>query len=101
LSDAFKQLGSTTPFSPNKADFSGMTDEPLKDALYISKIFHKSYVDVNEEGTEAAAATAVVMMKRMAIIETVLDFNCDRPFIFLIHEKSSNAILFIGKYVKP
>ena len=100
MSDAFKQLGAPTPFQ-SKANFSGMSEEVIKQGLYISKIFHKSFVDVNEEGTEAAAATAVVMMRRMAMIETIHEFNCDHPFIFLIHEKSSNAILFLGKYVKP
>jgi serpin B len=78
-----------------------MSDEPIKNGLFISKIFHKSFIDVNEEGTEAAAATAVVMNRRMAVMETILELNCDHPFIFLIHEKNSNAILFLGKYVKP
>jgi serpin B len=84
-------LGMIDAFS-SRADFSGMTD--LKD-LFIGPVFHKAFVAVNEEGTEAAAATAVVM-KRLAIEhETV--FRADRPFLFVIRDRSTSSILFMGR----
>ena len=81
------------------ADFSGMTG--AKD-LYISDVIHKAFVDVNEEGTEAAAATAVVM-KRMGIMKVALPptFRADHPFIFLIRDNHSGAILFMGRIMDP
>jgi len=67
--------------------------------LYISKVIHKAYVDVNEEGTEAAAATAVVMLKSVAA--KPLEFRADHPFVFLIRENKTGSILFIGRIVDP
>lgn len=87
------------PFDETKADFSGIVNDP--NGLYISKVVHQAVVEVNEEGTEAAAATGVVMMTRMAIMLEPANFICDRPFLFLIHEKKQNAILFFGKYTQP
>ncbi len=101
LSTALKDLGAPTPFDKQKANFSGMSDQEIKDGLYISKVIHQAIVEVNEEGTEAAAATAVVMMKRCAIIEDIIEFYCDRPFLFFIQEKTTNTVLFLGKFVKP
>ena len=92
-----KKLGATHSFS-DSADFSGMTKS---NGIYISKVIHQAVVDINEEGTEAAAATAVVIMEQCAIIEKKINFVCNRPFIFIIHEKKKNATLFYGKYVKP
>ena len=84
-------LGIKEAFSA-KADFSGMTD--LRD-LFIGPVFHKAFVSVDEEGTEAAAATAVVM-KRLAVErETV--FRADRPFMFMIRDDRTGGILFMGR----
>jgi len=84
-------LGILDAFSP-RADFTGMTD--LQE-LFIGPVFHKAFVKVNEEGTEAAAATAVVM-KRLAIEhETV--FRADRPFMFIIRDNDTGSILFMGR----
>jgi len=97
-----KDLGATHAFDEEKADFSLIS--PDSKGLYISKVIHQAVVDVNEEGTEAAAATAVVMMKRCAAISFNFppeEFKCNRPFLFVIHEKENNGILFIGKYMKP
>jgi len=59
-------------------------------------------VEVNEEGSEAAAATGVVMMTRCAmVIEQIHEFNCNRPFLFAIHDNVHKNILFFGKYAKP
>jgi serpin B len=81
------------------ADFSGMTG--VKD-LYISDVIHQAFIDVNEEGTEAAAATAVVM-KRMGTLKAALPptFRADHPFIFLIRDNHSGAILFMGRITDP
>ncbi len=97
LSETLKEMGMPTAFSA-AADFSGMgtTD------LFISDVVHKAYVDVNEEGTEAAATTAVVM-KLTAVIEdeSVPVFRADHPFIFLIQDNETGNILFMGRISNP
>ena len=81
------------------ADFSGMDGT---DFLYISDVFHKAFVDVGEEGTEAAAATAIVMTgKGMAEEEPIPLFRADHPFIFLITDDETGAILFMGRLSVP
>lgn len=100
LSKPFKELGATLPFDQDKADFTGINSSPS--GLYISKVVHQAVVDINEEGTEAAAATGVIMMTRCAmVVNEPREFICDRPFLFVIHEKTHNTVLFIGKYAKP
>lgn len=99
MSDHFKNLGVNLPFDESKADFSGITSDP--NGLYISKVVHKAVVEVNETGTEAAAATGVIMMTRCAMILEPANFICDRPFLFMIHEKKHNSVLFFGKYIAP
>lgn len=88
-------MGMPEAFSAN-ADFSGMTGR--KD-LFISAVLHKAFVEVNEEGTEAAAATAVVMRLTAARQETI--FRADHPFIFLIRDNKINSILFMGRVCDP
>lgn len=95
VDDPLKAMGMKSAFSSD-ADFSGMTGE--KD-LAISAVVHKAYVDVNEEGTEAAAATAVVLEKLMA--RPIPTFIADHPFAFLIRERSTATILFMGRLVDP
>ncbi|MFD2248647.1 serpin family protein [Pontibacter ruber] len=94
LNDLLTQLGTGVAFSEN-ADFSRMVEGQRN--LAISEVKHKTFVEVNEEGTEAAAATSV------GIVVTSLppSIRIDRPFVFLIREKSSNAIVFIGKLMQP
>jgi serpin B len=97
-----KQLGAGLAFDEEHADFSGITSEPT--GLYVSKVIHQAVVEVNEAGTEAAAATAVVMMTRMAAMRPIQEpfqFICDRPFLFIIHDKIQNSVLFYGKYSQP
>jgi serpin B len=98
LNDALAALGMTDAFGGN-ADFSGMTG--VKD-LCISAVIHKAFVDVNEQGTEAAAATAVTM-RTLALREppTPVIFRADHPFLFMIRENSSGSILFMGRLVNP
>ena len=95
LKKYLQMMGMDIAFTPN-ADFSGMTG--AKD-LFIKKVAHKAYIEVNEEGTEAAAATSVIM-QLTAIIETV-SFNADHPFVFLIQHKETGNVLFMGKIVDP
>ncbi|MCK4388496.1 MAG: serpin family protein, partial [Dehalococcoidia bacterium] len=79
------------------ADFSGMTGN--RD-LFIGDVIHKAFVSVDEAGTEAAAATAVVMPTAMPPQERV-EVTIDRPFVFLIHDIETGAILFVGRMVAP
>jgi serpin B len=99
LPDTLGAMGMPTAFTDN-ADFSGM--DGTKNLL-ISDVIHQAFVDVNEEGTEAAAATAVVM--RLAVApanpEPVPVFRADHPFIFLIHDDETGAILFMGRVIDP
>ena len=84
-------------FSP-AADFSGIGDEPLA----ISEVVHKAFVEVNEEGTEAAAATAVVMsMCAMRPQKEQKVFKADHPFLFFIRDKQTNTVLFSGRVLDP
>ena len=97
LADTLRAMGMADAFSAQKADFSGMTGG--RD-LVISAVVHKAFVDVNEEGTEAAAATGVGMAMTAAPHEMPV-FRADHPFIFLIRDNKSGSILFIGRLIKP
>jgi serpin B len=97
LNDYLEQLGMIIPFS-SLADFSGMTG--FKE-LYISKVIHKAYINVSEEGTEAAAATAVIMFKSVNGEQSRIVFNCDHPFMYLILHRPTNTILFMGSVTDP
>lgn len=100
LNDLLSSMGMTKAFVPHAADFSGMTGN--RD-LYIGFVIHKTYVDVNEKGTEAAAVTAVGMFTTSMPVEppAKIRFTVDRPFLFTITEKSTGAILFIGEINAP
>ena len=91
-------LGLQDPFDPQVSDFSGMDGTR---GLYISNILHKAFVDVDEEGTEAAAATAVVMKMTSAMPEEPLLVRIDHPFIFLIKDNQTGSILFMGRVLDP
>lgn len=97
LSDALIEMGMPLAFDENRADFSGMTN---KQDLYIGNVIHKAFVAVDEKGTEAAAATAVVMESATAMMpENVL--TIDRPFLFFIRDVETGQILFIGRVLNP
>ena len=97
LASVLQSMGMTDAFS-GSADFSGMDG---KKDLFISAVIHKAYVDVNEEGTEAAAATGVVMkLTSLGPSETPV-FRADHPFLFLIRDNKSGGILFIGRVMDP
>ncbi|XP_010613713.1 serpin B8 isoform X1 [Fukomys damarensis] len=91
-----RRSGMTDAFEETKADFSGMS---TKKNVPLSKVAHKCFVEVNEEGTEAAATTAVVRNTRSARIEP--QFCADRPFLFFIRHHSTNSILFCGRFSSP
>ncbi|MBN1766096.1 MAG: serpin family protein, partial [Sedimentisphaerales bacterium] len=96
LNQVLKEMGMPNAFS-NKADFSGMDGTQ---GLYITAVLHKAFVEVNEEGTEAAAATAVVMgLKAMPARPPV--FRADHPFIYLIRDNQTGSILFLGRMMNP
>jgi serpin B len=99
LPDTLSAMGMPTAFTAGAADFSGMDGTRN---LSISDVIHKAYIDVNEQGTEAAAATGVVMVEAaVARKETPPVFRADHPFIFLIQDKETGTILFIGRVINP
>ncbi len=97
LSPELQGLGMKEAFDAAKADFTGMSETK---ELYIGKVIHKAFVDVNEAGTEAAAATAVVMEAGCAPAEP-RKLEIDRPFLFLIHDRKTGSVLFVGRVVDP
>ena len=101
-----KALGMSLAFTRGKADFSGINGcKPAdEESLFISDVWHKATVDVNEEGTEAAAATAVSMVLGLSMNSTPLEiptFRADHPFVFAIRDRKSRAILFLGRIADP
>lgn len=102
LNPALKTLGMTDAFSDTRANFAGMaapTDATKR--LYISSVVHKAFVKVDEKGTEAAAATAVVMATKGAMPLPSTAFRVDRPFLFMIVDKKTGLLLFMGRVVDP
>ena len=98
LKEVLKEMGMKKAFSDMEADFSGISDIPL----FISKAIHKTYIDVNETGTEAAAVTALVISATSTGNEPPkIYFTADHPFVFAITEKNTDAILFIGEVQNP
>ena len=96
MKEALSSLGMPTAFS-GTANFSGMT---LAEQLFIDEVIHQAYINVDEEGTEAAAAT-VVIMKFTSMPEPKPVFNADHPFIFIIQEQETGNILFMGRVTDP
>jgi serpin B len=97
LSESLSAMGMPDAFT-SAADFSGMTGER---GLSISDVIHQAFVAVDEAGTEAAAATAVVMVEISAPIDEPVPVTVDRPFIFLIRDIETGTILFVGRVVNP
>lgn len=104
LRAALGALGMRLPFTRREADFTGIADPPQPDdRLFISDAFHKVFVDVGEAGTEAAAATAVVMARAGAAPPTAppAPFVVDHPFVFVIRDRRTGALLFVGRVLDP
>ena len=104
LGEALKSMGMPAAFDSAAADFSGMDGRSClagdPGCLYIRAVLHKAFVSVDEAGTEAAAATAVVMQTESAGPAPV-SLQVDRPFLFLIRDQATGAILFVGRVVEP
>ena len=98
LSSALSGMGMPLAFDPNRADFSGMTTQ---ERLFISQVVHQANISVDEKGTEASAATAVVMAAASAPSNTPVPVHVDRPFIFAIRDTRTGAILFLGRVTDP
>jgi len=98
LNDELINMDMGIAFDPYNADFSKIN--PLEQ-LFISRVIHKSFIEVNEEGTEAAAVTMVEMCNTSTGEETGIHFYVNQPFIFAIKEKYTNTIVFIGKVMEP
>lgn len=99
LVPGLKTLGMKAAFSA-KADFTGIANPKSEPGLFVSDVFHKAFVKVDESGTEAAAATAVVMATRGVPAPTPA-FLVDRPFLFLLVDTRANLVLFMGRVVNP
>ena len=97
LSRRLSEMGMPDAFDASRADFSGMSE---KRDLYITDVLHEAFVSVDEEGTEAAAATAVIVGETSARRYDIA-LSVDRPFIFLIRVLASGQILFMGRVIDP
>ncbi len=99
LNDTLSAMGMPLAFKGGEADFTGI--DGINGLLFISAVLHKAFVSVNEEGTEAAAATAVVAQKLAVPEMATIKFIADRPFIFLIRDGETGTILFVGRVLNP
>jgi serpin B len=99
LIPALQQLGIRQAFQPGAADFTGIT---TAEPLHVSAVVHKAYIDVDEEGTEAAAATAVsIQALAMGRPDRLVTMTVDHPFLFAITDTSTGLLLFLGRVIRP
>ncbi len=105
LADTLNTMGMPDAFDALSADFSGMDGRSCATGdvpcLLVSKVIHKAFVLVDEEGTEAAAATAVIVILESEPLGPPVELTIDRPFIFLIRDKATGTILFMGRVLDP
>jgi serpin B len=105
LKNALEKLGMTTAFDKpvGSANFDRMAPRKPNDYLCISDVLHKTFISVDEKGTEAAAATAVAMLQARAIMRPVepVEVRVDHPFLFVIQHRSTGACLFLGHVADP
>ena len=101
MNDVLKAMGMEPAFDEDRADFFDMLPRDEGDGLFISEVKHKTFIEVNEKGTEAAAVTSVEMEATSAPPEEPFDMNVNRPFLFLIHDSELNEVLFMGTVVDP
>jgi serine protease inhibitor len=98
LNGNLKAMGMRDAFDDSKANFSGM--DGRENWLFIGEFIHQAFIDVNEEGSEAAAATAVVMKSRSLPTPPIV-FQSNHPFVFLIQDKYTGTVLFLGRFATP
>ncbi|KAK7283502.1 hypothetical protein RIF29_13062 [Crotalaria pallida] len=105
ISKVLKEMGLVLPFSKEDGDFTEMVDPSVGERPYITGIFQKSFIEVNEEGTEAAAFTVIRMRGGgggpPSPTENAIDFVADHPFLFLIREDMTKTVLFVGQILNP
>ena len=105
LVDTLKTLGMTNAFDPSRSNLSGMDGRSCMEGdvqcLFLSDVFHKAFVAVDEEGTEAAAATATIAIPVSGAPGPPVEVIVDRPFIFLIRDNGTGTILFVGRVLDP
>ena len=104
LAADLEAMGMPMAFSPREADFSGIALRTSMENLFIGSVIHQTFIENNEDGTEAAAATAVGVQAAIAVLQPpqrVYVFNANHPFIFLIRQNRSGSILFMGRITKP
>ncbi|XP_013885075.1 probable serpin E3 [Austrofundulus limnaeus] len=94
LRSALAAMGISDAFNPTAADFTGISEE---EGLYVSDAFHEVNIEVTEDGTKAAAATAMVLLKR----SRAPVFKADRPFLFLLRQVNTGSIVFMGRVLSP
>jgi serpin B len=100
MTSVLKSMGMVSAFDPSTADFSGMSNDRN---LFVSAVIHKAAVEVNEEGTEASAATGVTMSTKAIFAKprTPAVFRANHPFLFLIRDNRNGSVVFIGRMIKP
>ncbi|NXJ59136.1 SPB10 protein, partial [Rostratula benghalensis] len=96
LKSTLSRMGIQDAFTEGQADFTGMSE---KGELFLSKVFHKCYLEVNEEGTEAAAASSAALASRS--LGAIITFVADHPFFFFIRHNKTKSILFLGRFSSP
>lgn len=96
LKSTLSSMGMSDAFNQSKADFSGMSSERK---LFLSNVFRKSFVEINEQGTDAAAGTGNEVSVRIKLPS--IEFNADHPFLFFIRHNKTNCILFYGRFCSP
>ncbi|MCC6792447.1 MAG: serpin family protein, partial [Thermomicrobiales bacterium] len=102
LGPTLQAMGMTDAFDPDLADFTGMVEGPPPEPLYIGEVLHKAFITVDENGTEAAAATVVEMAAGSAQPdEAPPEVRIDRPFIFVIRDSQTGTVLFLGRVMDP
>lgn len=101
LKPLLKHLGMTDAFSPKGADFTGMWYRQGDENLYIGDVLHQAFIEVNEEGAEAAAATAVIINDTSSVDFEPTSFTADHPFVFFIIDNKTGMTVFTGKVENP
>ena len=97
LKDILSNLGMEKMFQPSTAGLHGISDE----VLFVSDVIQKAFIEVDETGTEAAAATAVIVVKRSSRMPKIDQFVADHPFLFFIRDLQTNLVLFQGRVTRP